>query len=104
GFFPADAGRARVAGVHLADDPFEVRRRVGYLPEQAPLYPEVTVRRFLRFAADVKLADPSLRRERVAAVLDECGLANVAGRRIGTLSKGYRQRVGIAQALIGRPQ
>lgn len=104
GFFPADAGSATVAGVRLADDPFEVRRRVGYLPEQAPLYPEVTVRRFLRFAADVKLGDAALRRERIEAVLGECGLAHVAERRIGTLSKGYRQRVGIAQALIGRPQ
>jgi ABC-2 type transport system ATP-binding protein len=104
GFFPADAGGATVAGIRLADDPFEVRRRVGYLPEHAPLYPDVTVRQFLRFAADVKLGDATLRNERVAAVLDECGLAHVARRRIGTLSKGYRQRVGIAQALIGRPQ
>jgi len=104
GFFPADAGRAVVAGISLADDPFEVRRRVGYLPEQAPLYPEVTVRRFLRFAADVKLGDRALRAERVDAVIAECGLGGVEGRRIGTLSKGYRQRVGIAQALIGRPQ
>ena len=104
GFFPADGGVATVAGIRLADDPFEVRRRVGYLPEHAPLYPDVTVRRFLRFAADVKLGGAVPRRERVDAVLEECGLAHVAGRRIGTLSKGYRQRVGIAQALIGRPQ
>jgi len=104
GFFPAEAGSATVAGIRLADDPFEVRRRVGYLPEQAPLYPEVTVRRFLRFAADVKLSDASRSRERIAAVLEECGLAHVADRRIGTLSKGYRQRVALAQALIGRPQ
>jgi ABC-2 type transport system ATP-binding protein len=104
GFFPADAGAAQVAGVRLADDPFEVRRRVGYLPEQAPLYPDVTVQRFLRFAADVKLADRALRAERLSAVIEECGLAHVQRRRIGTLSKGYRQRVGVAQALIGRPQ
>jgi len=104
GFFPPDAGSAQVAGVRLADDPFEVRRRVGYLPEQSPLYPEISVRRFLRFAADVKIADRGLRDERIAAVIAECGLAQVEQRRIGTLSKGYRQRVGIAQALIGRPQ
>jgi len=103
-FFPADEGRARVAGVSLADDPFEVRRRVGYLPEQAPLYPEVSVERFLRFAADVKIGDRARRAERIGAVIEECGLRAVRGRRIGTLSKGYRQRVGIAQALIGRPQ
>lgn len=104
GFFPADEGRAAVAGIRLDDDPFEVRRRVGYLPEQAPLYPEASVRRFLRFAAEVKIADPRLRAERIDAVIAECGLAKVARRRIGSLSKGYRQRVGIAQALIGRPQ
>ncbi len=104
GFFPADEGRAQVAGIAVAEDPFEVRRRVGYLPEQAPLYPEVSVQRFLRFAADVKIADRERRRERVAAVIAECGLADVQHRRIGALSKGYRQRVGIAQALIGRPQ
>lgn len=104
GFFPADRGRARVAGVELSDDPFEVRRRVGYLPEQSPLYPEVSVRRFLRFAADVKLGDPERRDERVDAVIAECGLEGVQNRRIGTLSKGYRQRVGIAQALVHRPR
>jgi ABC-2 type transport system ATP-binding protein len=104
GYFPADEGSAEVAGIRLADDPFEVRRRVGYLPEQSPLYPEVSVQRFLRFAADVKTADRRRGAERVAAVLAECGLSAVRDRRIGTLSKGYRQRVGIAQALIGRPQ
>jgi ABC-2 type transport system ATP-binding protein len=103
GFFPSDRGCAVVAGVRLADDPFEVRRRVGYLPERTPLYPEVTVGRFLRFAARIKLADAGRREERIAAVVRECGLGDVVGRRIGALSKGYRQRVGIAQALVGRP-
>ncbi|HZR83285.1 MAG TPA: ABC transporter ATP-binding protein [Candidatus Binatia bacterium] len=102
-FFPPDRGSATVAGVRLADDPFEVRRRVGYLPERAPLYPDATVRRFLQFAARVKISDSTRRDERVAAVARECGLADVLHRPIGTLSKGYRQRVGIAQALVGRP-
>src|SRR5215472_10395950 len=101
GFFPPDEGRATVAGVALEEDPFEVRRRVGYLPERAPLYPEATVGSFLGFAAQVKLAERGLRSGRLAAVVDECGLAGMEDHRIGTLSKGYRQRVGIAQALIG---
>jgi ABC-2 type transport system ATP-binding protein len=104
GFFPPDEGRATVAGISLDDDPFEVRRRVGYLPERAPLYPEVTVEQFLDFAARVKVAESRLRPQRVAAVIEECGLTTVAGRLIGNLSKGFRQRVGIAQALVGRPQ
>jgi len=104
GFFPADEGRATVAGISIEDDPFEVRRRVGYLPERAPLYPEITVAHFLDFAARVKVAEPALRAQRIAAVIEECGLGSVAGRLIGNLSKGFRQRTGIAQALIGRPQ
>ncbi|MFM7141772.1 MAG: ABC transporter ATP-binding protein [Alphaproteobacteria bacterium] len=103
GFFPPDAGGATVAGVRLADDPFEVRRRVGYLPERTPLWPEMSVARFLALAASVRVPDRALRPERVASVLRECSLDDVANRRIGHLSKGYRQRVGIAQALVGRP-
>ena len=103
GFFPPDAGRATVAGVRLADDPFEVRRRVGYLPERTPLWPEMSVLRFLSLAASVRVPERAARAGRVEAVLRECGLDDVAERRIGHLSKGYRQRVGIAQALVGRP-
>ncbi|MEY4948196.1 MAG: putative transporter ATP-binding protein YxlF [Pseudomonadota bacterium] len=103
GFFPPDAGQATVAGVRLADDPFEVRRRVGYLPERNPLWPEMSVARFLSLAARIRIPDRSTHAERIAAVTRECGLEDVAGRAIGNLSKGYRQRVGIAQAMIGRP-
>jgi ABC-2 type transport system ATP-binding protein len=104
GFFPPDRGCAVVAGAKLEDEPFEVRRRVGYLPEHAPLYPEATVASLLRFAAEVKIPEPGLRSGRIAAVVRECGLTGFEGRRIGALSRGYRQRVGIAQALVGRPQ
>jgi ABC-2 type transport system ATP-binding protein len=104
GFFPADAGVAVVAGIRIDEDSLEVRRRVGFLPEQAPLYLDLSVEQLLGFAAEVKLPLKERRSERIAAVLADCGLAAVRGKRIGALSKGYRQRVGIAQALIGRPQ
>ncbi len=103
GFLPPDSGCAVVAGVRLEADSLEVRRRVGYLPERTPLYPEMTVRRFLELAARIKIAEASRRAERVAAVVRECGLAGMERRPIGGLSKGFRQRVGIAQALVGRP-
>jgi len=103
GFFPPDRGSATVAGIRLDDDPFEVRRRVGYLPERTPLYPEMSVQRLLVFAARLKIGDARRRPERVLAVARECGLGDVLHRPIGALSKGYRQRVGIAQALLGRP-
>jgi ABC-type multidrug transport system ATPase subunit len=103
GFFPPDRGSATVAGISIAADPFEVRRRVGYLPERAPLYPEMSVRRLLEFAARLKIGDARRRPERILAVARECGLHGVLHRPIGALSRGYRQRVGIAQALLGRP-
>lgn len=103
GFFPADSGSATVAGVRLDADPFEVRRRVGYLPERTPLWPEMSVARFLALAASIRVPERGLRADRVASVLRECSLEDVADRRIGHLSKGFRQRVGIAQALVGRP-
>lgn len=104
GFFPADAGAAIVAGVRIDDDPLEVRSRVGFLPEQAPLYLDLTVEQLLGFAAAVKMPLQKARSERVDAVVSDCGLVPVRKKRIGSLSKGYRQRVGIAQALVGRPQ
>jgi ABC-2 type transport system ATP-binding protein len=104
GFFPADDGSALVAGVRLEDGSLEVRRRVGFLPEQAPLYVDLTVEQLLGFAADVKMPLRKGRAERIEAVLADCGLAEMRRKRIGALSKGYRQRVGIAQALVGRPQ
>jgi ABC-2 type transport system ATP-binding protein len=104
GFFPADEGGAVVAGVRIAEDPLEVRSRVGFLPEQAPLYLDLTVEQLLGFAAAVKMPLRKARLERVDAVVGECGLGAVRKKRIASLSKGYRQRVGIAQALVGRPQ
>jgi len=102
-FLPPSSGTARVAGHDIFDDPLAVKRSVGYLPEEPPVYTELTVTEYLNYAARLK----GLARSDVPAartrVLDKCGLGEVAGRLIGNLSKGYRQRVGLAQALIHNP-
>jgi ABC-2 type transport system ATP-binding protein len=103
-FFPPTSGGARVAGFDVFQDSLEVRRRVGYLPENVPLYLDQTVRSYLGFIADVRGLDRSQRKTSISKVIEECGLEDVSERLIGKLSKGYRQRVGIAQALIHRPE
>lgn len=102
-FLPATSGTARVAGFdvfHQADD---VRRRIGYLPEHNPLHLDMRVREYLKFRARLKGLGWRRSRERVDAVLQQCGLTDVAKRIIGQLSKGYRQRVGLADALVHEP-
>ncbi len=103
GFFPPTGGRAAIAGHDVQGAPFEVRRRVGYVPEHVVLYPELPVRRFLGFVADVKGVERRRRRAQIDAVTEACGLGDVQKRAIGKLSRGYRQRVAIAQALLGDP-
>jgi len=102
GFFAPTAGECRIAGVDVRQSPLEARRHIGYLPERVALYPEMKVRRYLDFVARVHAVSG-----RVAPWVDEamerCGLTSVADRHIGKLSKGYRQRVGIAQAIIHKP-
>ena len=101
GYLRADAGAASIAGHDVAAAPIEAKRHLGYSPEGAPAYGEMTVREFLRFAADLRgLADPA---ERVRATLELCRLTDVAAQNIDTLSKGYRMRVGFAQAVIHDP-
>jgi ABC-2 type transport system ATP-binding protein len=103
GFLPATEGHVRVAGYDVFEQPLEVRRRVGYLPETPPLYPEMTVAGYLRFVAKIKgVAWTSLDLE-VDRVMDKVHVDAVADRIIGRLSKGYRQRVGLAQALLNDP-
>ncbi len=102
-FIPATAGRASVAGHDVATDSLEARRRIGYLPENAPLYTDMPVRAFLEFVAKVKGIEASARAAQIGAVLESCGIEAVAERLIGRLSRGYRQRVGLAQALLGDP-
>ena len=99
----ATSGDASIAGFDLRKQSMEARRRVGYLPETPPLYPEMTVETYLRFAASIKGVEPRRIPQRVGAVSELCGLEAMRRRVIGHLSKGYRQRVGIAQALIHEP-
>ena len=104
GYFSPTAGRVRVGGVDVDERPVQARREVGYLPEQVSLYPELTVRRYLRFVAGMKGLDGGGTRAAVDQAVERCNLEAVADRPTGTLSKGYRQRVGLAQALLGDPK
>lgn len=102
GYLMPTAGRATVAGHDVIEDSLEVRRRVGYLPEDVPLYPEMAVRDYLAFWARLRQVDrPG---ERIDAVVERCALRGWEGALIGRLSKGYRQRVGLAQALLHEPE
>ena len=103
GFAPASRGEARIAGFEVHADPMEVKRRIGYLPERVPLYEEMTVTGFLRYVAEVKGVARAQRRAEVDQAMERCGLTEKGPRLIGNLSKGYRQRVGLAQALLGNP-
>src|SRR5512145_3896 len=103
-FMPASGGMARVAGHDVFRESMEVRRRIGYLPENVPLYPDMRVSSYLDFVAEVKGVSRSERRRRVADVMDRCMVSDVQNRLIGKLSKGYRQRVGLAQAIVSDPE
>ncbi len=103
GYLPPTSGSVRVAGYDVTADPMEVKRRIGYLPENPPLYPDMTVASYLRFVMKIKGVPRNLRKARLDEVLHQCGLEHHANRLIDHLSKGYRQRVGIAQAFIHRP-
>src|SRR5271156_4988133 len=103
-FTPATSGAVRVAGLDVFADADEVRRRIGYMPENNPLHPDMRVREYLKFRARLKGLGRSRTRERVDAVIAQCGLAEVHRRIIGQLSKGYRQRVGLADALVHEPE
>lgn len=103
-FLPATSGVATVAGYDIFEDSMEVRRRLGYLPETPPLYPEMTVKSYLNFIAEIKEVPSSKRRARLDEVILRTGIGDHIKRIIGTLSKGYRQRLGLAQALIHNPE
>ncbi|WP_395822441.1 ABC transporter ATP-binding protein [Archangium minus] len=103
GFLPPSEGTARVAGFDVFEQPLEVKRRIGYLPETPPLYPEMTVVGYLKFVAQLKGLPGRGVRAEVERVGGLTGLSDVMGRVIQNLSKGFKQRVGIAQALLGSP-
>lgn len=103
GYMPPTEGRARVAGFDLQDEPVEAKRRIGYLPETPPLYPDMTVREYLRFVARIKGVPAAEQSGRVDTVMRRTHVADMAQRHCGKLSKGYKQRVGLAQALIHNP-
>jgi len=103
GFLPATSGTVKVAGFDIFDDSFEVRKRIGYLPEHPPLYDDMTVTAYLRFVARIKGMPGAEIADALDRALTRCGLTTVADRVTGHLSKGFRQRVGLAQAIIHNP-
>jgi ABC-2 type transport system ATP-binding protein len=103
GFIPPTDGTAVIAGHDIFSDPIAARRAVGYLPETPPLYPEMSVSSYLSYVAQIKDVPRRQRREAVGRAVERCGLSGVRHQVIGTLSKGYRQRVGLAQAIVHDP-
>jgi ABC-2 type transport system ATP-binding protein len=103
GYLPMNSGTIEVAGFDIAKHPEDVRRRIGYLPESCPLYPEMRVDEYLKFRASLKGVKHSIRRAKINEVKEQCGLTEVGKRIIGQLSKGYRQRVGLADSLVHDP-
>lgn len=103
-YLPPTSGTASICGFDILEESFEVRRRIGYLPEKNPLYPDMGVREYLDFVASLKGVQKGQRAERVERAVHQCGLTGVSHRTIGKLSKGYQQRVGIAQAILNDPE
>tara|TARA_A100001037_G_C15152451_1_gene640350 strand:+ start:3710 stop:4666 length:957 start_codon:yes stop_codon:yes gene_type:complete len=103
GYMPASSGSAHIAGFDVSQDPLNVQKNLGYLPENNPLYPEMTVSAYLDYSASIKGLSSSEKNSAIGSVIEKCGLENVRSRVIGHLSKGYRQRVGLAQALVNDP-
>jgi len=103
GYMPATAGKAVVAGFDVFEQPIEAKKRTGYLPETPPLYPDMTIVEYLTFVAKIKGVAAADRRHRVKTIMDRTRVAEMANRLCSRLSKGYKQRVGLAQALIHNP-
>ena len=103
GYLPPTDGKIRIAGFDVVTDSLEVRKRIGYMPENMPLYTDMRVNEFLRFRAELKRVPGRKIKERVETVKELCSLKDVENKIIGTLSKGYRQRVGLADAMVHDP-
>jgi len=104
GFLPPTEGTVRVAGFDVVQEPIEAKRRTGYLPETPPVYPDMTVAEYLGFVGRIKGVARGELKTRISEVSEKCAIADVRARQIGKLSKGYRQRVGLAQAMIHNPE
>src|SRR6202045_3798342 len=103
-FLPASAGSATVAGFDVLEEPLEVKKRIGYLPETPPIYPEMETAEYLKFVGQLKGLSGADLRKRIDYVCERCAVADVKTKLLGKLSKGYRQRVGLAQAIIHNPE
>jgi ABC-2 type transport system ATP-binding protein len=103
-YMPSTEGTARVAGYDVFEESLEVRKRIGYLPENPPIYPEMTVLSYLNFVAKIKGTRSGQRKNQVDEAIAKCNLGDVRNRIIARLSKGYKQRVGLAQALLNNPE
>ena len=103
GYTPPTEGEVRVGGFDVVEDPISAKKQIGYLPENPPLYNEMTVRGYLDFVADLKNVPGKIKPDRISFAMEKCGVEDVRNRLIGNLSKGYRQRIGIAQALVNDP-
>jgi len=103
GYIPSTEGTVKVCGFDILENPREVKKRIGYLPEHTPLYSNMTVIEFLKFISDLKLVERSKKKNHIYDIMELVNLADVRGRLIKNLSNGYKQRVGIAQALVGNP-
>jgi ABC-2 type transport system ATP-binding protein len=104
GYLSANSGAARIGGIDVLEDPLEAKKRIGYLPEQPPLYLDMTVEEYLNFIYDLKAVKDLKRRTHIAEICELVGLTDHYKRVCRNLSKGYKQRVGLAQALIGNPE
>lgn len=103
GYLPPNDGRVVIDSLDMFDQPSEVKKRIGYLPEQPPVYMDLTVREYLEFAARIRAVPGSRIKQQIELVAERCGISDKLNRLIGNLSKGYRQRVGLAQALVHDP-
>jgi ABC-2 type transport system ATP-binding protein len=104
GYLSSNEGSVMVDGQDILEHPTGIKRKIGYLPENPPLYQDMTVREYLSFAAEIKGIPPSEKKERMNRIMETVGVQDVSKRLIKNLSKGYKQRVGLAQAMIGDPQ
>jgi len=104
GYLSSTEGTVTVDGMNILDHPIEAKKKIGYLPENPPLYPEMTVKEYLSFAGEIKKVPSAELPARMERIMETVGIADVAGRLVKNLSKGYKQRVGLAQAMIGDPE